>query len=345
MEAFHTALSAPSPFPHGLFWFVRCGTRPTQSVLELLAESRNRGVQAGFIEIGGCDELLSDVVMDYRGSLPQIEDLLKSQRDSRKPFVLNYGDRRWPVIRTNALEAIRFPSTCTLFQADMETSKEIRELAQAHPERVCVARRRAGLIAFGNRADLTSIFDGHSPRNFDRYPIEPRRFYYSDSQELGLFYDAVCQGLATLTGLTRLKGKKGRLLYVQTSGVLGPEHHRQLGKLNIQAVRKATKDGPLLHEAIKVSLDYRDSRLWLLIRPTVIATTDGLEFYDHPGRSLLIREQTVRRYNRVANDLLKFWIDFLVHKGGDPICVKFPSSTNADAEFHFSPVSAFGRPT
>jgi len=345
MEALGAALSSPNPFPQGLFWFVRAGSKPAVAVVELLQEARNQGSQAGYVEIGGFDELMADLFLDHQDSLPQVRDLLKTQRERRKPFTWNYDAKRWPVIRTNALEITRYPSTCTVFEADIGGSKEVRDVSKQHWSRLTAARRRVGVIAFGNRADLLEVFNAYTPRNFDLFPIEPRRFRYDDSQEMGMFYDAICQGLAVLTGLTRLPGKKGRLLYAQTSDVFTDEQRTELAKLGITPVRAGTKNGPLFHEAIRISIEYRDERLWLMLRPTVIATMDGTTFYPGPDRSTLIREQLVKRYNRTANAILDFWIAFLVAKGGDPIRVLFPSGTNPDVEFDINTVSAFTRPT
>ncbi len=345
MEALGDALTGPNPFPQGLFWFVRSGSPPAASVKKLLAEARSRGSQAGYIEIGGFDELMTDLFLDHQDSLPTVRDLLKSQRERRKPFAWTYDAKRWPVIRTNALEISRYPSTCTVFEADIGGSKEVRDISNQHWSRLTAARRRVGVIAFGNRADLIEVFNAHTPRNFDLFPIEPRRFRYDNSQEMGMFYDAICQGLAVLTALTRLPGKRGRLLYVQTPEVFTDEQRRTLAQLSISPVRAVNKNGPFFHEAIKISLEYRDERLWLLLRPVVIATTDGTTFYPGSDRSTLIREQLVKRYNRTANAMLGFWIEFLMAKGGNPIRVMFPSGTNPDVEFGINTVSAFTRPT
>ena len=345
MECFETALSGPNPFPHGLFWFTRSGTTPAPAVLKLLADVRQRGSQAGFVEIGGFDELMGDLFRHYQESLPAVRDLVKSRRERRRLFAVAYDGKRWPVIRTNALEITRYPSTCTVFEADIGGSKEVRDLVKEHRARLTAARRKVGVIAFGNRADLAEVFKAHKPRNFDRFPIEPRRFRYDHSQELGLFYDAICQGVAVLTGLTRSPIKKGRLLYAKSADLFDEGRRAVWAKLQIEPVRQPTRNGPFLHEAIRLSIEYRDGRLWLLIGPTVAVTQDGVTPYVGPDRASLIRKELVRRYNRTANDLLVFWIDFFVARGGSPIRVLFPDNVNADAEFHLSPVSAFARPS
>jgi SIR2-like domain len=62
MSALEGALkSNPDPFPHGLFWFVRSGEKPHDTVISLLPHARERGSQAAYIEIGGFDEPMVDL--------------------------------------------------------------------------------------------------------------------------------------------------------------------------------------------------------------------------------------------------------------------------------------------
>jgi hypothetical protein len=88
MEALRGALDGPTPFPHGLFWFIRAGSRPAAAVTELLRDARSRGTQAGYIEICGFDELMNKLFLDHQDSLPQVRELLKSRRASREPFAM-----------------------------------------------------------------------------------------------------------------------------------------------------------------------------------------------------------------------------------------------------------------
>jgi hypothetical protein len=149
MKSLHEALNEQTAFPHGLFWFIRHGAEPPNPAVELLEAARSKGIQAGCIEIGGFDELMADLFLPYHDDMPAIRDIIRRQRDRRQPAPLTYNSSRsWPVLRTNALEVFDFPATCTVFQASIGGSEEVRAATRGHEAKLCVARRKIGLVAF-----------------------------------------------------------------------------------------------------------------------------------------------------------------------------------------------------
>lgn len=343
MNALREALAANDPFPHGLFWFVRSRDTPSPPVHSLLTAAREKGCQAGFIEVGGFDELMADMFLPYQDDLPAVRDLIKAQRERRRALMPVYAGKKWPVLRTNALEVTKFPSAYTVFQADIGGAREVREAVAEHRGRVTAGRRRGGVVAFGTRADLKRVFGAFNPREFEPHPIESRRLHYEDSIELGLFYDAICQALSGQTGLCRSRNHKGRVLYLPDAGTLSPAEQGAFKALNIVPVRKPKAKGPTIHEAVWVGLEYCDKRLWMLLEPTLMITTDGATPYAGPDRADIGREDLVRRYNRQASLLLNLWTDFFTARCGKPLRLAFPSTAEAEAEFEVSAVTAFAR--
>lgn len=343
MSALQDALAANDPFPHGLFWFVRAGELPAQPVQDLLVAARARNCQAGFIEVGGFDELMADLFLPHQEEFPAVRDLVKTQRERRRAVMPVYAGNKWPVLRTNALEVTKFPSSCTLFQADIGGAREVREAIAEHRDRVVAGRRKAGIVAFGTRADLLRVFAAYNPKGFEPYPIEWGRLRYDDSIELGLFYEAVCQSLSNQTGLLRSRNHKGRVLYLPSSDLLKPGDLGAFKALNIAPVRKPKAKGPTIHEGVEISLEYCDKRLWLLLEPTLMITTDGTTPYTEPDRSDIGREDLVRRYNRTASLLLNLWVDLLKARCGSPLRLVFPTPAEAEQEFEVSTVTGFAR--
>jgi NAD-dependent SIR2 family protein deacetylase len=342
MSALRHAVAARDPFPNGLFWFVRSGEQVPANVQDLIRSARGRNVQAGFVEIGGFDEIMADLFLPHEDDLPAVRDVVKAQRERRRPVAPVYAGRDWPVLRTNALEITKYPSSCAVFQADIGGAREVKELVAAHRARVTVGRRQAGVVGFGTRADLQQLFEAHQPREFERYPIESRRLRH-DSIELGLFYDAVCQALSVQTGLCRSQNHKGRVLYLRSPDILRPQDVGAFQALAITPVRKPKPKGPTVHEAVRISLDYCDRRLWLLLEPTLMITTNGSTPYTGDDRPDIGREDLVRRYNQKASALLTLWIAFLKWKCGGPLRLTFPTSSEPEAEFEVSTVTAYAR--
>jgi hypothetical protein len=148
LSAFEGALNSnPDPFPHGLFWVVRSGEKPRDAVISLLRHAREHGCQAGYIEIGGFDELMADLFRPHEDTLPQIENIVRAQRDKRQPVYPSYSGRHWPVIRTNALEITNYPSPCTIFEAAIDGTAEVQAVIEKYKTRVTAARIKKGVIA------------------------------------------------------------------------------------------------------------------------------------------------------------------------------------------------------
>ena len=344
MDALRDALNSTQPFPHGLFWFVRLGEQPKPSVLSLLEEAKTKGCQAGYIQVGGFDELMSDLFLPHHETLPAIRDLVKGLRGRNDAAQLSYDGNGWPVLRTNALEILSYPATCTIFKASIGGAKETKDLVLPHRTRLTAGRKRTGVVAIGRKEELLTVFQKFAPGEFDRYPIEPKRFRDNDSVEAGLFYKAIAQAIADATGLCRSSNRKGRMLYVMEEGVLtDDEASRFKSLLNVAQFRKASQNGPFIHEGFEISIEYRDLRLWLLLEPGIIVTHDGVTPYVEEDRFDIGREDLAQRYNRKANTLLEFWIEFLIKRCGDPITLTFPKGVEPEAKFTISAVTAFAR--
>ena len=286
---------------------------------------------------------MADLFLSHHEDLPAVRDFVKAQRERRRAVMPVYVGKQWPVLRTNALEVTKYPSSCTLFRADIGGAREVKEVIAEHRRRVAAGRRQAGVVAFGTRADLTRVFAPHNLREFEPYAIDSRRLHYEDSIELGLFYHTICQALSGQTGLLRSKNHKGRVLYLPSLDVLKPAEVDAFKALNIVPVRKPKPKGTIIHEAIFTSLEFCDKRLWLLLEPTLMMTTDGETPYSKPDRSEIGREDLVRRYNRQSSLLLNVWIEFLKARCGSPLRLAFPSLAEPEVDFEVSTVTAYAR--
>ncbi|MBL9148858.1 MAG: SIR2 family protein [Phycisphaerae bacterium] len=342
MKTLAEALDARAPFPHGLFWFIRPGETPVPAVVDLLARTRDKGAQAAFIEVNTFDELMADLFLPHQDSLADVRDLVKAARPKRQPIPLTYqSSAHWPVLRTNALEVTSFPATCTVFEATVGKTSEVKLLTQPHATEMVALRRKVGVIAFGARSRLEEVFAAFEPKAFDRYGIEQRRLRY-ESAELGLLYHALAQGIVNKTGLLRSQNSRGRFLFARDRAAFTPAELTTWSSLKSRGVWQLRPDATL-HEGFELALDFRDGRFWMLIDPTIVVTADGQAPYRGTDRSDIAREPLVTRYNRQRNDALQLWIGFLQRHLGSPLKVAFPSEAVREAEFSVSTVTAFSR--
>ena len=342
MSTFTDALQAKAPFPHGLFWFIRPGEKILPAVQELIVRARAAGAQAAFIEANTFDELMADLFLPHQDSLADIRDLVKAVRPKRRALPVTYrASAAWPVLRTNALHITAYPASCTLFDATVGNTAEVKSLTKPHAAEMVATRRKFGVIAFGTRARLAETFAPFEPKRFDRHTIEQRRLYY-DCPEIGLIYHALVQGIANKTGLLRSLNAKGRFLFAATPETFTPEELAVLTHFKSKGVWQL-RPGAILHEGFELSLDFRDGRFWMLIDPTLVVTDDGRAPYRGEDRSELAREPLVTRYNKQRNEALQLWIGFLQRHCGSPLKLAFPSDAQPEAEFTVSTVSAYSR--
>jgi hypothetical protein len=303
MRTLHEALRGKSPFPHGLFWFVRPGEQPFPAVRDLLAAAHKAGVQAAFVEVNTFDEVMADLFLPHQDNLSAIRDLVKASRPSRQPIPITYKQSsQWPVLRTNAFPVSSYPATCSVFQSSIGNTRDVKELTRPHASEMVAFRRKAGVVAFGNRTKLAEVFTQYSPQGFDRYPIEQRRLRY-DGPELGLLYHALTQGISNQTGLVRSQNAKGRFLFAPDARFFTPDELRVFATVSSKGVWQI-RPGTVLHEGFELSLDYRDQRLWMLVDSTIVVTSDGRTPYSGSDRSDITRELLVKRYNKQKNDLV-----------------------------------------
>ena len=90
-------------------------------------------------------------------------------------------------------------------------------------------------------------------------------------------------------------------------------------------------------EGIGTRLDWADDRLWLLVEPRIVF--DGITADNRPAATDFARERTVRRYNRLLNDLVAFWADLLAGNGDELRALGI--SDGVDAVFALSSDTAF----
>ncbi|HZD70631.1 MAG TPA: SIR2 family protein [Actinomycetes bacterium] len=314
MDTLAEALAAPAPFPHGLFWFVRHGEAPPQRVTDLLDRAGAAGVKATLIEIEAFDELFGRLegLFDFPADVRAVMEKARPPSRLIPSPVPGAGRRRFPAIRLNALPLLEVPRSARLVTCNVANTAAAREAVKAAGVQVVAAGRADGVIAFGHDADIRKAFKPFGIAGMSLASVAPDPLSSADSTDLGLCYDALATALGRERPLVALKRNRRRhLLAVPSNKSQGPALaplRRALGRLTGQV-----PDTPLAwSEAVKLRLEYRFGRCWLLIEPVVWVWRDGdpVRRFDQE-RKAFIREHHVGRYNREWNTLLQAWVDVL----------------------------------
>jgi NAD-dependent SIR2 family protein deacetylase len=325
-------------FPAGLFW-LQYGERPaSQRIVDLIQSAREAGIDAAVVPIGTFDEVLGDLVRQQEGLEESLLPHLSDRRKQVSDAPLEGRGSGWPVIRTNALEVVEWPTICRRIGCEIGGIKEVRRAVRDADIDAFATRTRAGVLAFGSDTDLRRAFAPFKIGDFDLHAIEKHRLYV-DTQERELILSALARSLANRKPL-RVERRRGSRVLVPT-GQGGPLEVIERETQRLSGTLKASK--VTWTEAVTLHLGFHLDRLWLLIEPqlwfsrrdTAAARIEAASFG---------RERFARRYNSQWNSLLSAWIELLL---GDRTGLQLRSleiTDGVDAAFKISETTAFSRP-
>jgi hypothetical protein len=338
LEALRQAIDGGNGYPSGLFWFNRGGRPPLPAVAALIDEARTRGIDAHLIPFDTFDELLADIAHQ----IPDLAHPLVERLDRHVERVTNAPvpspGRGWPLLRMNALP-VEGPSMCRRIVCSVGGTGEVREAIRAAGVDVLAARTRQGVIAFGDDNDVRAAFSAFDVTDFGFYPIEARRLRY-ESADLGLLYEALARALARERPL-RLERRRNQFRLV-----VDPTRGGDLSPLRnaVGAALTGTIPGTKLGwaEAIRLTLDFKLERLWLVIEPTVW-TDDAPTPESGEAAREFVRSRLPARYNPLWNRLLEGWASLLVGPRGETTVQALGVTTGVDAAFTLVGTTGFSR--
>jgi hypothetical protein len=336
MDALEDTVRQAGAFPVGLFWLHRGEDLPLPRVARLLQGAKAAGVDAALVRVQNFDEATRDLLRLLPGIDTHVLDAFATDRKRRTGAPYPSGRLGWPVVRLNALPVIRAPMQCRKIVCEIGGYKEAREAVEKAGVNVLVARVKAGVLAYGCDADVRSAFGAHRISEFDLHSIEPKRLRY-DSGERGLLRDALSRAIARNRDLD-VNHRRNTDLFAPRE----PEAETWKPLLQLVPPLFGEIDGfPDLRwrEGIGTRLDWADERLWLLIEPRIVF--DGLTEENRAAAIDFARERSVRRYNRILNDLIAFWARILAGDGRDMRALGI--SDGVDALFALSGDTAFSR--
>ena len=336
MDTLEVALEQRSPFPGGLFWLHRGDGPPLPRVTQLLLKIAAKNIDGGLVTIENFDETLRDLARLVAGLDTTTLDAFAANRRIWSPAPWPNRERGFPVIRLNGLELKTTPSVCRRLDCAIGGHAEVVAAVEAANVRVLATRTQAGVLAFGDDADVRKAFNAHDITEFDLHPIEVRRLRY-DSQERGLLRQALSDALARQHDLSIDRRRNKDLL-----APLAPVDPRwaPLRKLVGTLAGTVPNHSELgWREGVATRLDWAADRLWLLFEPRTVFT--GMTNENKATATDFARERTVRRYNRSLNELISFWAD-LLSAGGTELHA-LGVSAGVDAVFKFGASTAYSR--
>lgn len=270
MRYLDSALEKDNPFPKGLYWFIRPGQPAFQAVKDLIEKAQRQGVDAKIIEIDNFNELMSRIKKQFT-KIPT-EDT-KAYLDSRYDIpnipIPTHGTN-YPIIKTNAIPVTRMPQRCYAlknskisdFTSLIEGMREAKEFFPA-------ALRNDAVLSFN--AKIAELFGGE----LEIFAITDD--ILNDRNETHIFnllqrslFNIVCEN------------KPSRIFYKGSTAHIVVDY-KDATNSSLVALSQATQKihrrnilcGKIkdtqMHwaESIKLKLDRRLSRFWILLKPDI----------------------------------------------------------------------------
>jgi SIR2-like domain len=322
MDLFRAVLAAPNPFPHGLYWMKMRGSTPLQSVAALIADAEAAGVRAAFVDVDTYDT----VMLRLWRNLPALPDGLDAKvrkgRAGTVQIAMPSANGGKPVMRFNGLPMTKVPTTCARVSLKRPTSwDEIADLKRK-AETSAVVTFDGDVLAWGGPSDIENSFGADflekSVAEFDPDWRTGSRLHIKNFLEEGL-----ARALSRERPLLQRRQGSGISLIVdhkaQDVGIWEDLFH-EVGKvtglvpgLTLPANEEREAVNKVHYaEALHISLNYADGRLWLLLTPDVWIWPT---FARRHATNFLDRRKADRR-NDKYDRLLSVWIDILSDHAG-----------------------------
>lgn len=314
MSLLSRALDAPNPFPHGLYWTGLKGSSPHPTVEALLAKALTAGAKAEFVEIETFDAMMSRIWRSIDRRPAELDAKVRRARVSSVSIPLLQSGNAKPVLRLNAL-SIQLPDQC--LELDFSETMDWKGLRAATADyRGEIILTKAGSVwCWGERADIRQCF-GKNLKGIAEVHIPPDFQSGENLHFKAFFEEAAILSLANGKPLLpRMKPSAGYLIadtHSEDIGALAPLS-KVLGKVSgsIPGLFSPIDDEhpeakPVAWaEALRLSLDSKDGRNWLLLEPDVWiwpphARKVATDFLD---------KRKAARFNNLHNQLLNAWTE------------------------------------
>lgn len=316
MAALHSILTGSNPFPHGLFWTGMKGVPTPKPVAALLAEARSRGITAEYVEIETFDALLLRLWRNIGSLNPQLDAKVRKSRLAVVDIALPPTGAHGPLIRMNALPLIALPSQCLALTFNTpKTSEEVRGIRDKARAHIIFARSRdfwcwgdEAVIKTTFRVDLKTIAPVQLPADLSA----PDNLHLK-----GFIEEAIVSALAVGKPLLCRSTRQGSFL-IANPVAANKEALAPLLKVvsvvggNISGLTATATDSSAPEqvrwaEALRVSLDIRNGRHWILLEPDIwiwprFARQDATDF---------ISARRKGRFNAKHDALLSAWIHII----------------------------------
>lgn len=317
MKLMSDVLNAPNPFPHGLYWTGLKGSPVHPAVAALLERAVNAGVKASYVEIETFDAFMSRLWRSVDSKPAAVDaQVRKAQLTSVQIPLPSVGSTK-PLVRLNGLP-VHVPTGCLelTFKAPQEWA-DLREAVRERRQSIVVTKG-ASVWCWGARRDIEECFGdkllGISETAMPSDYQAPENLHFKAFIEEALIL-ALTRGRPLLP---RMKPSSGFIIVdphaedvgglIPLQQIVGKTSEMIPGLFSPVTELHPEPDKVRWAECLRVSLDRKEGRDWLLLEPDIWiwpphARAVATDFLD---------ERKGRRYNGKHNELLQAWTGIIL---------------------------------
>ena len=318
MDLFRAILSSHNPFPNGFFWLAMKGSPVLPAVTELLKIAKQRGVTATLVEIETFDALMLRLWRNIEPKPAVLDAQVNKARAITVDIPLPPVGTAKPVIRLNALPVMKYPSQslALLLQQGLTFSdvRRIRDGARAN----FILGRSQSILCWGAEQSIRQTF-GDKLASLKVEDL-PANISTPDTLHLkGFFEEALGRALARGKPLLTKSLREGVSLIARPPGprpelldrlraVTGEIAGDVPGLMTTPSGTHEKPDQVRWAEALRVSLDQKDGRTWLVLEPDIWI------WPKHARRAAVafLDQRRADRFNNKHNALLSAWIRIIL---------------------------------
>jgi hypothetical protein len=350
MALFREAINAPNAFPHGFYWTGIKGVPVAPVVEELLSAARAKGLKVAYVAIETFDALMLRIWRNLPNKSPELDKKVRKSQAASVSIPLPGAGTGKPIVRLNALPLSGLPGECQnlIFTGGMEWGA--LRAAQRDSEGRLILTKADTVLAWGSETDVREHFKADL-KSVTPMDIGERLLALNDHLYLkGFLEEALCA--AIIRGkplLTRTHGQNAFIIanahagdqsaFTALAQIAGKVHGQIDGLLAPTDDRHPDPERVRWAEALRVSLDLRDGRYWLLVDPDI---------WIWPSRARRVADEFMDkrrgdRFNKKYNQLLDTWVRLIV--GTDARNMEVTVSTFASGSAAENPSFSFGTRT
>lgn len=315
MSLFRSVLTTHNPFPHGLFWTGLKGSCMPSSVEGLLADAREKGVNAQYVEIETFDALMLRLWGNTEAKPADIDRKVRKTQTAVVNIPLSAAGRGKPIMRLNALPVTSWPTRCQVLSFSKPKEWADLRAAQRNTENNLILTKSESVWCWGAQPYIREEF-GKELISIDPFDLSQKIADLHENLHVkGFLEEALCAAL--------VRGKPLLARTTRTSSFLIADRHSEdqsrldplfsvVGKLHGEIAglfAPADIEHPGLErvawaEAVRVSIDIKNGKFWLLLDPDIWiwpsrARKSATDFMDRRRSD---------RYNKKFNKLIDAWI-------------------------------------